>query len=334
MGLKLGGLFKGLGKIAKLGLSAATGGMSDRVLSVAKTIGTATGVLRKPTAARSPAIQAQIAKWQTVQPRVSARAVLADMRQPVMTRAAVGGGDDDGGAPYGYTPAGNRRGKPCKHGPTTPDEQYPCNKATRSGGAGRGRRGNGGGGSAPAPQEESSPSWLPETPNRSRSRKTIGEKVGDRVIGAVVNRIVPRRRRSYRYGSSRQTSRPPERQPPMSQPSTPTKGIRSSVLGKLAGMGRVGATLATPISALPTAGVLGAALLVGLSSYAATRAVLQSIADKKEREQVDKNNLAMAYRQARLDAAAKLGRPLTAQELASMAAEYKRRVIEQYGEFY
>jgi len=62
--------------------------------------------------------------------------------------------------------------------------------------------------------------------------------------------------------------------------------------------------------------------------------VLNGIADRKEREAIARNNMAMAYRQTRLEAEKNLGRPLNATEQKSLAAEYKRRVTDQFGDFY
>lgn len=97
MGL-LGGIGKLLGKVAKAGLSVATRGLSDKVLSVAKTL----GAQKKMARARTLANQTMAAKF--LPPRVVAT---ESSTVSALERAAAGG------ATYGaygrYSPGSSRR---------------------------------------------------------------------------------------------------------------------------------------------------------------------------------------------------------------------------------
>jgi hypothetical protein len=90
--------------------------------------------------------------------------------------------------------------------------------------------------------------------------------------------------------------------------------------------------LSSPVGSLAKGGAAvagGTAALVlatGLASYYGTTWLLNRWKAKKVARQQKLNDIADAYRLARQNAAAQLGRPLTPSELRAMALEYKRAV--------
>lgn len=94
------------------------------------------------------------------------------------------------------------------------------------------------------------------------------------------------------------------------------------------GAAALGAYLKSPVSKVLTAGsasaagAVGLSIAAGLASYGATTAILRGIKNRKERRQQAAFEAAQAMRTARLDAQARLGRPLTIPENQRLAQAF------------
>lgn len=101
-----------------------------------------------------------------------------------------------------------------------------------------------------------------------------------------------------------------------------TKVLKSKTAARAAeGAARAGRYLGTSVTALSGAGAAGAvglAIAAGVGSFMATSAILKRIRDRKERAQEAAFQAAQAMRTTRLEAEARLGRPLTKAELAKV----------------
>jgi len=101
-----------------------------------------------------------------------------------------------------------------------------------------------------------------------------------------------------------------------------TKVLKSKGAARAAeAAGRAGRYLGTSVTALSGAGAAGAvglAIAAGVGSFMATSAILKRIRDRKERAQEAAFQAAQAMRTTRLEAEARLGRPLTKAELAKV----------------
>lgn len=111
------------------------------------------------------------------------------------------------------------------------------------------------------------------------------------------------------------------------------KGTYRAVTSKtgekvVGGAVKAGKYLLTPVGALAragagtAAGTLGLVIAAGVGSFVATSAILKKIRDRRERAQAAAFEAAQAMRRTRLDAEARLGRPLTKAELAQLKAAF------------
>lgn len=81
-------------------------------------------------------------------------------------------------------------------------------------------------------------------------------------------------------------------------------------------------------TAAAAAGRLGLVAAAGVAAYLGTSYVLKKIQQAKDKKAAQRAALADAYRQTRLDASAKLGRPLTAIEQAVLSDYFKREAAK------
>lgn len=101
-----------------------------------------------------------------------------------------------------------------------------------------------------------------------------------------------------------------------------TKVLKSKTAARAADQAaRAGRYLGTSVTALSGAGAAGAvglAIAAGVGAFMATSRILKAIRDRKERAQQAAFAAAQGMRQTRLDAEARLGRPLTKAELGKI----------------
>jgi hypothetical protein len=117
----------------------------------------------------------------------------------------------------------------------------------------------------------------------------------------------------------------------LGRPAGPFSPLRRVTSAGSAGVSKTGAALLRVGRASVGAslgGTVALAMLAGVASYYATTYIINRLAAAKEARTPDHiaYEAAMAYRQARLDAAAKAGRELTSKEAAFLASEFKKKL--------
>ena len=90
--------------------------------------------------------------------------------------------------------------------------------------------------------------------------------------------------------------------------------------------GNAGKLLRTSVTALPVATTLSLAAMAGIAAYAATTYIITKRARNKEERAQQAYEAAQAYREARLMAAEKQGRPLSAAQLATLSRQFKAKL--------
>jgi hypothetical protein len=155
--------------------------------------------------------------------------------------------------------------------------------------------------------------YCPKKPKTARKKKTATEKKIDREISAATRRAENAIVKGAQEGLSKTATE--------IAAAGGIKAATKKALAKKIATGVGGATISV-------GGALAAAAAAGAASFLATTYILKKIKDAKERKAQAAFEAAQQFRKVHVDAAARLGRPLTAPEVKILSGEFKTRLKE------
>lgn len=149
-----------------------------------------------------------------------------------------------------------------------------------------------------------------DTDGAPKREKSYLDKIADKVTGDLFKKTNGRRKPSARQRR--------ENADAANDLTRTLMGIGNTPIGQLAKKG----------GALAVGGTAALALLAGVGSYYATTYIIDRLAAAKEARtpQAVRFEAAMAYRQARIEAARKLGRDLSASEQSYLGSQFKAKL--------
>jgi len=150
-----------------------------------------------------------------------------------------------------------------------------------------------------------------DTSDAPKKEKTYLDKIADKVTGDIMKK----QRGGRRKASAAQRRQGAEKANDLA---ATLMGIGNTPIGQLAKKG----------GALAVGGTVALALLAGVGSYYGTTYIIDRLAAAKEARtpQAVRFEAAMAYRQARIEAARKLGRELSESEQKFLGSQFKQKL--------
>lgn len=155
--------------------------------------------------------------------------------------------------------------------------------------------------------------YCPKKPKTARKKKTAAQKKIDREISSATRRAENAIAKGAQEGLSKTATE-----------IAAAGGIKAATKKALAKKIATGVGTAT----VSVGGALAAAAAAGAASFLATTYILKKIRDAKERKEQAAFEAAQQFRKVHVDAAARLGRPLTAAEVKILSGEFKTRLKE------